>query len=786
MPVTPTYPGVYIEEIPSQVRTITGVATSVAALIGYTVRGAVNEPVKVFNFGEFERGFGGLNRDSPLSYAVQQYFLNGGGEAWIVRVADGAAAASVTLKALEAAGAFGGDTLKVDAASEGAWGNNLRVDVDYATTNPDATFNLTVTEFALQPGGVLAQRRQEVFRNLSMFPNSGQYAVSVVNAASQLVRLTVIAQGSSFQFPMGFSRSGALTAPVTLGTNNVLALSIDGGPVSEKTITPAGGTLAAIAAAIEAAFPTVDADVVLANGTIDAAGTFIQLTSKATNKIESAVVVLPASGNDAASKLALGMVNANLGAREQPAAAAVRPAPNGTTGADLAAATQGDLNVWGKTFRVTLKTGAGAGTTVGSAVEVSVLGSAPSTIQLSDVAAAMQAAIQAGTSPDPTLQAALQGASMTVVGRTLRALPGGADASAWFEFSDGVGGTPLDVSKVGLEATAYVNLRQYLAGVGVVAAAESAVIGGLDGTPPSTGTLIGSEANKTGIYALEDADLFTILSIPSTADLSSSDTAAGTILAAAAAYCDKRRAFLLIDPPLTIESNTAIKAWVDTLSLGQAAKNAAVYYPSPMVPDSLDGYRLRRMAPSGTVAGLYARTDGSRGVWKAPAGTEAALNNVPALAVALTDMECGVLNQVGINCLRTFPVYGRVAWGARTRVGADQQASEWKYVPVRRVALYIEESLYRGTQWVVFEPNDEPLWAQIRLNIGSFMHSLFRQGAFQGKTPHEAYLVKCDRETTTQDDINRGVVNIVVGFAPLKPAEFVIIQLQQLAGQAAT
>ena len=104
---------------------------------------------------------------------------------------------------------------------------------------------------------------------------------------------------------------------------------------------------------------------------------------------------------------------------------------------------------------------------------------------------------------------------------------------------------------------------------------------------------------------------------------------------------------------------------------------------------------------------------------------------------------------------------------------------------MRRLALYIEESLYRGTQWVVFEPNDEPLWAKIRLNLGAFMNGLFRQGAFQGRTPREAYLVKCDRETTTQDDIDHGVVNIVVGFAPLKPAEFVIIQIQQLAGQIA-
>jgi len=173
-------------------------------------------------------------------------------------------------------------------------------------------------------------------------------------------------------------------------------------------------------------------------------------------------------------------------------------------------------------------------------------------------------------------------------------------------------------------------------------------------------------------------------------------------------------------------------------------------------------------------------------VWKAPAGLDATLVGVPGLAVPLTDPENGELNPLGINCLRSMPPAGRIIWGARTLRGDDRLADQWKYLPVRRTALYIEESLYRGTQWVVFEPNDEPLWAQIRLNVGAFMHDLFRRGAFQGKTPRDAYFVKCDNETTTQNDIDLGVVNIVVGFAPLKPAEFVVIQLQQLAGQIAT
>jgi hypothetical protein len=156
---------------------------------------------------------------------------------------------------------------------------------------------------------------------------------------------------------------------------------------------------------------------------------------------------------------------------------------------------------------------------------------------------------------------------------------------------------------------------------------------------------------------------------------------------------------------------------------------------------------------------------------------------VRELSVKLTDGEHGQLNPLGVNCLRTFPVIGHVVWGARTLEGADRLTSEWKYVPVRRIALFIEESLYRSTQFAVFEPNDEPLWAQIRLNVGAFMQTLFRQGAFQGRTPREAYFVKCDKETTTQNDINLGIVNILVGFAPLKPAEFVIIKIQQMAGQ---
>jgi Bacteriophage tail sheath protein len=158
------------------------------------------------------------------------------------------------------------------------------------------------------------------------------------------------------------------------------------------------------------------------------------------------------------------------------------------------------------------------------------------------------------------------------------------------------------------------------------------------------------------------------------------------------------------------------------------------------------------------------------------------LVGVSALSYNLTDSENETLNALGVNCLRVFPT-GTLAWGARTLEGADASASEWKYIPIRRFALFLEQSIYRGIQWAVFEPNDEPLWAEIRLNVGDFLHNLFREGAFQGGTPHDAYFVKCDATTTTQNDIDAGLVNVVIGFAPLKPAEFIILTISTKAGR---
>lgn len=518
MPVTPTYPGVYIEEIPSGVRTITGVATAITAFIGQAYQGPVNTPVRVQSYADYERQFGGLWIKSPLSYMVQQYFLNGGSDAIVIRVtSQDATAGTASIGALA-----------LTAKSPGTWSNDLVAKVS-AVDSPQPgegdvdpkAFNLTISR-KVKPSLIqitLDDRPQpvdvEIFRNVSVDPASSRYVKKVLDQESGLVSASAIPPD----------------APVT--------------------------------------------------------------------------------GSD--------------------------------------------------------------------------------------------------------------------------------------DFK-----------------------------------------GGIDGAAPTYTDYLGNRDQQEGLYALEQADLFNLLCIPPrTLDAAVADDNGGlNLLRNALAYCEERRAMLLVDPPTSW--NTVQKAQDNVDKLALQSPNAVIYFPWVKLPDPNRDFRLEAFPPSGIMAGIYARTDVQRGVWKAPAGIDAVLSGVSELTYNMTDKENGRLNPIGVNCLRTFPVYGNIAWGARTMKGADVLASEWKYVPVRRLALFLEESLYRGTKWVVFEPNDEPLWSQIRLNLGAFMNNLFRQGAFQGSSPAEAYFVKCDKETTTQNDINLGIVNIVVGYAPLKPAEFVIIKFQQIAGNIAT
>jgi phage tail sheath protein FI len=866
MALSPTYPGVYIQEIPSGVRTIAGVATSVAAFVDNFSRGPLNEPVQIFSMADFEREFGGLHVASEASYAVQQFFLNGGQQGWVVRVASGAfASAAVEIQA----GIGGATALAVEAHNPGDWGNHLVVGIDYPEPVSGDRFTLSVTLNETRNGRNVVVA-SEVFRNLTMAVGP-RFVETVVNdelTGSKLIRVT--ASGLARPQPTG-TLSGAL-APfpaltsvdpqfsVTIGSEGTAVARLAAVPT---TLTEARAQLeAAIRAArpasrafAQATVSVVDdrlrvragpsaadarvtfgvsgadpaaADLGLLPGqslqgvlSDDVAGAFahpggqLRVTIGATGPL---TLTLPAMADLAAARTALeaqiraadpapaftdarvlahsdGGVDRLLVLAGTPAnPVSITPEGADTTAADLA------LDGAAATAVVaTLSDDLNPVPTVnaGSVLAVTIGGDGPHTATttanantIAGLATELQTAVRAANPANPATFTGTVVAAYDANGENrLAVLAGTAGDAVVFA------GAPADattVTELLLDAAnAQANVQSYALGFGAAIpnTAQGAGAPGAAGDPPIALDLIGSLAAKTGINALENVDLFNILCLPRVSVVSGSnalsDVDAAAVIAFATTYCENRRAFFVIDTPNNIDEVAEIRSWAEA-NATLRHRNTAVYFPRVQIPDPLNGFRLRSVGASGTMAGVYARTDGSRGVWKAPAGTEARLTNVQRLDELLTDAENGALNPLGINCLRNFPLYGNVAWGARTLEGSDDAGSEWKYVPVRRLALFLEESLYRGTQWVVFEPNDEPLWAQIRLNVGAFMHDLFRQGAFQGRTPQEAYLVKCDKETTTQNDINRGIVNILVGFAPLKPAEFVIIQIQQLAGQIQT
>jgi phage tail sheath protein FI len=764
MPVSPTYPGVYIEELSSGVHTITGVATSITAFVGYTQRGPINAPTRLSSFADFERAFGPVTSDSLLSRAVKDFFGTGGSDAYVVRVADGARAATVDLKNSTTAGTT---VLTVSAASEGTWGNNLRIDIDDDSANPASLYNLRVTEL-VDRNGSLVPGRVEQFRNLSMDSQQPGFVETVVNGASALI---TVARPTGLPFAGGgtstsdvLSYATDFAAPLTAGYR--LAYTLNGqGPFEVVVVTPTApatpdlaGTLDAIVIDLNAAMPITSPPGVTVAAI--AGKTRLQFTAvvDATHPSEqSSIHFLTASQHDAAKQLRLGLAN---GGTEVDAAALFRPVPNGTSGdGPLPTAATGSL---------TIEVLRGA-TSVKTLAPVALWATAADKpASFDDLVSIINAALVTASATEPFLV----GATASRAGGVLRIVAHNDDPSLSLKFT-GATATTLKLDLAGAP-----NVIQYAPGAGITAEAQVQGSAGNNGTAPAPATITGTLAGKTGVYALEKVDLFNLLVIP---DATEGNGLPG-VLTEAIAYCGRRRAFMIIDAPSNVKDLPGALTWASTGSGQLRSRNSALYFPRLKSPDPLKGGVVETFPAAGAIAGLYARTDAERGVWKAPAGTTATIPLASGLTYPLTDEENGKLNPLGINCLRTFPIHGTVAWGARTGKGADTAADEYKYVPVRRLALFLEESLYRGTQWAVFEPNDEPLWAQIRLNLGAFMHTLYAQGAFQGRTPRDAYFVKCDKETTTQNDIDLGRVNIVVGFAPLKPAEFVIIQIQQIAG----
>jgi phage tail sheath protein FI len=333
-------------------------------------------------------------------------------------------------------------------------------------------------------------------------------------------------------------------------------------------------------------------------------------------------------------------------------------------------------------------------------------------------------------------------------------------------------------------------VQQYFENGGHVAIIARVATGDADdhtaGGPIGDAELVRSDgvAGRRGLYLLESWGNFDLLVIP---PFAWDHNPAPSIWAAAATYCLRRRAFLLIDPPMGSATGTAeteVAAIVKAVPPGsEAAANAACYVPRLVASNELT-QRTQLFAPAAAIAGVMARIDSTAGVWTAPAGDAAAIRGATGLERDLTSGEMAALTSLGVNCLRNIPAVGSVVWGARTLHGAAGHSTDWKYIPVRRLALFLEKSIDQGTRWAVFERNDEPAWARIRLDVSAFLQWLFRRGAFQGESPGEAYFVRCGADTTTQHDIDQGIVNIQVGFAPIRPAEFVILSIKQLAGQS--
>jgi Bacteriophage tail sheath protein len=622
MPVQPTYPGVYIEEIPSGVRTITGVATSITAFIGRALRGPTDKAVTINSYGDFERLYGGLWIGSALGFAVRDFYLNGGSQAIIVRLFHPSFATKKDRDDEVALAVAAAKKVSDDAATEAAKGTATVATVAAAARTSADSFK-TKTEGEKVAADLVAKAAEaEAARVDAPLPTPASVAAAASNAQAAAVTSAV---------------------PVTK------ALISDGVLSLEAVYEGAWGN--ALRARVD--YDTKD-PLTLFN-------LFVQ--DGMTGQIE---------------------VFRNL------------------------SITAGDPRQVDKVLENDSKLMRWSG---------ALPASRPS---------------KSKNPADPS-------------------------KSVW---ADNV---PATNSKV----------------------TSPASDGGFLILDDFTGA--GKAANNQGLYMLQKVDIFNLLCIPpyKSPDGITAIDIDKELIDPAATFCKDHRAFLIIDPPSAWKDKDAAKTGVAT-DVGTPTNHAALFFPRLRQTNPLRDNQVEDFAPCGAVAGIFARTDTQRGVWKAPAGLEATLVGVPDLSVKLSDAENGELNPLGVDCLRILPAAGRVVWGARTREGDDRLTSEWKYVPVRRLALYIEESLFRGTQWVVFEPNDEPLWAQIRLNVGAFMQNLFRQGAFQGKTPREAYFVKCDKETTTQNDVDLGKVNIVVGFAPLKPAEFVIIQIQQIAGPIAT
>lgn len=768
--VSVSYPGIYTLEVPSGVRSISGVSTSIAAFIGMAKRGPVGQPRRVLGLQDYERIYSPDTSLGEMTEQIRQFFINGGEQAFVVRVADGAVESSVDLP-----NANGDPVLTLTARDAGLDGDQLRVRIDYDTSSPERTFNLTVFRERFDASGLPVVESTETFADLGMSSTGPRFVETVVNQGSQLVRaVTNPANVAGAATLLAFSASASLhdDAPAAVtaiqaaitaanpagGTFGRFTIRVGSTPTLTVQIDSTGLTLGAIENAINAALAphtTVDVTVsVAADGpiriTADTAG--------------HDVVVGGAAQLDIAAALGLGAANGGIEvgtfAAARPAASALVSVLDGAGAGDLAA-----LLDFGAVDKATL-----------TGLEVDVR---PFTVNLANIAYPAPAP---GVMTDGTRR---PDRSLLNVRENLEAIANalGAGSDDWRvevhgyrlalipTYGDTSAGQGATFTSSGPNLGAGSNIFDNV----VARRSADPLAGGSDGAMPQP-----SDYDDAYERIDEEVDLFNIMVLPKSAEDTAQPSVRSSLWGAASAFCQTKRAFLLVDAEPVQDTPDAMLTEIQALRIGVVKDHSGVYWPRVTIVSN--GAR-KNIDPSGSIAGLMSRIDGSRGVWKAPAGLEGDLRGVVGIAVALSDRQNGLLNPQAVNVIRSFP-NGIVSWGARTMDGFDNSGNtDYRYVPPRRLALFIEESLIRGLRFALFEPNDEPLWGQIRLAAGAFMNGLFRRGAFAGATASDAYFIKADAETTTQTDINLGLVNVLIGFAPVKPAEFIVIRLQQKAGQ---
>jgi len=773
------HPGVYIEEIPSGSKPIEGVATSVAAFVGKATKGPLGEAELVQSFDDYNDIYGDVaSEGDAMGLAVQSFYLNGGKSAFICRLAgDGSAAASSDVNGQETSGAA---VIKVSASSEGVWGNK----VYFRIVKPDQdslTFDLEVghqdkNEFIVD----------EEFIGLNMRAGDDNYALARVNGNSAFVKLSLedaadpthaseqyqaatltggeLDSTDATYFSAGISGEMSLTLNINgLGTEQITLIATD---LALTGAHDTDGVLVATAIRDAVRALSLDAPHQAFDCQYDTTSHRLELTSAeagsdaSVDVFDGALASLLRIDSAQTALLTGGSISATDTEFSDPASGIPDLAQPMVLSLNID--NHGDLEISLNVDDLTLVGNNSAdGATVARAIEDAVQASNPAVLAYKDFEcdyAANQFLLASGSSNS-------RQSSLSVADGPL---------AAFLKLQASDSPTLLPGRQIE-QGTAKVvplhDLGPQEKGVKLAGGTEN----------PATA------ADFTDFYdgTLRKVRDVSIIVLPG--EHWADDGSGNPIISATLAHCTKmKNRMVIIDPPPDLELDQA--ATVTGLAL-PSSTYSVLYYPWVKVANPFyhpeknpTANKTVDVAPSSFAAGMWSRIDAKRGVWKAPAGMGAGLIGAAGLTFIVEDGEQDQLNPLGVNCFRNMPGGGRVIWGARTL--ATKADPEWRYVPVRRTAIMIEQSIYNGIQWAVFEPNDHRLWSSLRGNIDGFMNSLFRVGAFQGEKASDAYFVRCGLgDTMTQAEIDAGQVIVIVGFAPLKPAEFVIVRIQQKVNQ---